>query len=154
MLLVLKLLSVLLTPMALSVLFEYLAKPDPLTGEGGFIIPSPFDFLINLIATFFILWIISFLLLIWKHSKKCGGPHKITKWGAIFKESLVAPGFSFIIATIINFIPVLKLPLMALEVLGDLIHPFFSKIPEGVIHLPGFIIGEVIALTVLKTKGC
>ena len=153
MLLVIKLLSVLLTPMALSMLSEYLAKPDPLTGEGGFIIPPPFDSLINLIVTFFILWIISFLLLIWKHSKKCGGPHKITKWGAIFKESLVAPGFSFIIATIINFIPVLKLPLMALEVLGDLIHPFFSKIPEGVIHLPGFIIGEVIALTVLKTKG-
>ena len=154
MLLVIKLLSVLLTPMALSVLFEYLAKPDPLTGEGGFIIPSPFDSLINLIVTFFILWIISFLLLIWKHSKKCGGPHKITKWGAIFKESLVAPGFSFIIATIINFIPVLKLPLMALEVLGDLIHPFFSKIPEGIIHLPGFIIGEVIAFNVLETKGC
>ena len=154
MLLVIKLLSVLLTPMALSMLSEYLAKPDPLTGEGGFIIPPPFDSLINLIVTFFILWIISFLLLIWKHSKKCGGPHKITKWRAIFKESLVAPGFSFIIASIINFIPFLKLPLMALEALGDLIHPFFSKIPEGIIHLPGFIIGEVIAFNVLETKGC
>ena len=154
MLLVLKLLSVLLTPMVLSVLFEYLAKPDLLTGEGGFIIPPPFDFLINLIAIFFILWIISFLLLIWKYFKKCGGLHKITKWGAIFKESLVAPGFSFIIATVINFIPVLKLPLIAFEILGDLIHPFFSKIPEGIIHVPGFIIGEVIAFNILKTKGC
>ena len=33
---------------------------------------------------------------------------------------------------------------MAAEVLGDIIHPFFSKVPEGLTYLPGHFLGLMI----------
>lgn len=132
---------VVLTPLSLTNLLEYLLTL-------GFAIPWPLDMIFVPMLTFITLLLISFMFKLWyvlekeKDKKnKCPNPKR---WVGIFGASVLGPFFAMAGSILLNFVPFLKAPLIALEVLGELIHPFFSKVPEGMTYLPGHFFGLVI----------
>ena len=126
---------VVLTPLSLTNLLEYLLTL-------GFEIPWPLDMIFVPMLTFIALLLITFMFKLWYVFQEC--PKKKKKWGGIFWASVWSPFLAMAGSIALNFVPFLKAPLMALEVLGELIHPFFSKVPEGMTYLPGHFFGLVI----------
>ena len=91
--------------------------------------------------TFIVLFLITFAFQTWYYLERCKWKGK--KWGRVFKASIWSPLFAFILSFAFTFIPMLKLPLLAFGFLGDIIHPFFSKVPEGLTYIPGYLIGII-----------
>lgn len=126
---------VVITPLLISNLLEYLLTH-------GFEIPWPLDMIFVPMLTFIILLLITFLFKLWYVIQEC--PNKKKDFFKILKASIWSPFFAMAGAMAMNFIPFLKAPFMVAGVLGDIIHPFFSKVPEGLTFLPGHFFGLLI----------
>ena len=126
---------VIMIPLLLTYLLEYLVTL-------GFEIPWPLDMVFIPMLTFITLLLITFLFKLWYVFEKC--PNKKKNYSGIFWASIWSPFFAMAGSLVMNFIPFLKAPLFALEILGEIIHPFFSNIPEGLTYLPGHFFGLII----------
>ena len=126
---------VVLCPLSLTNLLEYLKL-------NGFELPWFIEIPFVPMLTFLTLLLITFLFKVWYVIQEC--PKKKKDWGGIFWASVWGPFLAMAGSLVINFIPFLKAPLFALEVLGEIIHPFFSKVPEGMTFLPGHFVGVAI----------
>ena len=126
---------VVITPLSIANLLEYLLTH-------GFEIPWPLDMVFIPMITFIALLLITFMFKLWFVFQEC--PKKKKDWGGIFWASVWSPFLAMVGSLALNFVPFLKAPLMATEVLGEMIHPFFSKVPEGLTYLPGHFFGLII----------
>jgi hypothetical protein len=126
---------VVLTPLSLTNLLEYLLTL-------GFEIPWPLDMIFVPMLTFITLLLITFLFKLWFVIQEC--PNKKKDYGGIFWAAVWSPFLAMAGSLVMDFVPFLKIPFLAAEVLGELIHPFFSKVPEGLTYLPGHFFGLII----------
>lgn len=126
---------VVLTPLSVANLLAYLMQE-------GYELPWLLEVMLVPMITFCILLIITFLFKLWYVMQEC--PKKKISFGKIFKASIWSPLFGMIGSLGLNLVPFLKAPLMAAEVLGEMIHPIFSKVPEGLAFLPGHFFGLLI----------
>jgi len=137
-------LCVVLTPMIISAFLRYLLL------RHGFKMPFPLDMLFVSILTFIILYIITFIFKAWYYLDKCKG--KGRKWKQVFSASFWSPLLAIALSFVINFFPFFKVPFMITGMLGDIIHPFFSQLPEGLTYLPGHFLGIIITTLFVKIK--
>ena len=137
---------VVLTPLSLANLLEYLLTL-------GIEIPWPLDMIFVPMLTFLVLLLITFMFKLWFVFQECGKKKK--DYGGIFWASALGPFLAMAGSLLLDLVPFLKAPLFALEVLGDIIHPFFAKVPEGMTYLPGHFVGLIITSVLGKWMlGC